>query len=67
MATTKNHKVPAVHFMGTLLANLDNEKLSDADFRDFIRNTMPIVEKPSLDSGHNDSIKNRIKKYYNEE
>jgi hypothetical protein len=29
--------------MGTIAANVDNDKLSDAEFREFIRNTLPIV------------------------
>lgn len=39
-----SNMVPADHFMGTIAVNVDNEKLSDADFREFIRNTLPIVE-----------------------
>jgi hypothetical protein len=38
--------VPAGHFMATIAANVDNAKLSDADFREFIRNTLPIVDYP---------------------
>jgi hypothetical protein len=38
--------VPAENFMATLNANVDNEKLSDADFREFVRNTLPIVIFP---------------------
>ena len=33
----------AKNFMTTIAANVDNEKLSDEDFRQFIRNTLPIV------------------------
>lgn len=32
--------------MATFAANVDNKKLSDADFREFIRNTLPIVSYP---------------------
>jgi len=39
----KKRTVPADNFMGTIAANVDNEKLSDADFRELIRNTLPIV------------------------
>jgi hypothetical protein len=44
----KEHKrtgrtVPASNFVGTMVANVDNEKMSDADFRQFVRNTLPIV------------------------
>lgn len=67
METTKNHKVDAVNFMGTMMANVDNEKLSDAEFREFIRNTLPIIEKPALHSLANDSIKPQLKKYYKDE
>lgn len=36
--------VPAGNFMATIAANVDNDKVSDADFREFIRNTLPIVQ-----------------------
>jgi len=36
-------KVPAENFMATIAANVDNEKISDADFREFIRHSLPIV------------------------
>lgn len=36
--------VPAEHFCQTLLVNVDNEKLNDADFREFVRNTLGIVK-----------------------
>jgi len=62
--TPNNWKVPAKNFIGTVMANVDNDKLSDADFREFIRNTLPIVEKPDLESLGNDSIKPKLKKFY---
>jgi len=37
---------PAEIFLRTLAANLDNEKLSDADFRQFVRNSLPGVVFP---------------------
>lgn len=40
------HMIPAEHFMSTLAVNVNNEKLSDAEFRAFVRNTMPIVQYP---------------------
>ena len=61
-----SEKVPAVNFIGTLMANLDNEKMNDADFRQFIRNTLPIVEKPDYEKMANKEIVERIKKYYKE-
>ena len=60
----KNYKIPAVNFIGTMLANLDNKKLSDANFRKFIRNTMSIVEKPPLGGITNEEAKENVKKYY---
>lgn len=36
--------VPAKNFVQTLAANVDNVKLSDAEFREFVRNTIDIVE-----------------------
>lgn len=45
---SKKPTVPAEHFMGTLQANVDNEKLSDADFREFVRNTLPIIIFPRI-------------------
>jgi hypothetical protein len=36
-------EVPAEHFVATVGGNVDNEGLTDAEFRQFIRNTLPIV------------------------
>ena len=36
--------INADNFCGTLDCNVDNEKLSDKDFRQFVRNTLPHVE-----------------------
>lgn len=58
------HKVPALNFIGTMLANLDNEKLSDAEFRQFIRNTVPIVEKPMIKDIANIESAKSVLKYY---
>jgi len=33
----------AKHFLKTVAANIDNEKLSDSDFRDFVRKSLPIA------------------------
>ena len=63
--SSHSNKVPALNFIGTMLVNLDNEKLSDKDFRNFIRNTMSIVEKPELESIVNQEAKQQIAKYYN--
>lgn len=37
--------IPAENFMATLAANIDNSELSDAAFRQLVRNTMPIVQR----------------------
>jgi hypothetical protein len=49
--------VPAENFCGTLSANVDNEKLSDADFRQIVRNTLPIVIFNRTTTGRSDSTK----------
>lgn len=36
--------VPAAEFLATVASNVDNSQLSDAEFRQFIRNTLDIVE-----------------------
>jgi hypothetical protein len=41
-------KIPAENFMGTIAANVDNQELSDKNFREMIRNVLPIVEFPRL-------------------
>lgn len=38
--------VPAENFMATIAANVDNEKLTDKEFRQFVRHTLPIVDYP---------------------
>ena len=43
---SKYDKIPAENFMETISVNVDNEKLNDKMFREFIRNTLPIVEYP---------------------
>jgi hypothetical protein len=57
-------KVPAKNFVGTIMANVDNEKMSDADFRQFIRNTLPIVEKMEHHEIVNQDVAERSAKYY---
>jgi len=39
-----NPTVPAENFMATIAANVENKKVTDAEFREFIRNTLPIVK-----------------------
>lgn len=38
-------KVPAANFMETILANVDNKKLTDAEFREFVRTGLSLVER----------------------
>jgi len=40
-------KIPAKSFVGTLAVNVDNGKLSDAEFRQFVRNTLSSVRYDS--------------------
>lgn len=42
-AELAERKVPAENFMQTLDANVDNERLSEVEFREMVRNTLPIV------------------------
>lgn len=42
-----NHnKVPATSFLATLSVNVDNAGLSDADFREFVRRSLDVVDFP---------------------
>lgn len=41
-----SHPVPAENFVATVAMNIDNPKLTDAQFREFIRNSLPIVKYP---------------------
>ena len=36
--------IPAENFVATLAVNVDNERISDAEFRQLVRNTLGIVE-----------------------
>ncbi len=44
--TDEGNPVPAKNFCATLAANVNNKKLSDKKFREFVRSTLPIVEYP---------------------
>jgi hypothetical protein len=37
--------IPASNFVITLYVNVNNDELSDQAFREFVRNTLPIVEE----------------------
>lgn len=57
--------VPAANFVSTMSANVNNDKMSDAEFREFVRNTIPIVQTTD---GWNDAIeacKREVSKYLN--
>lgn len=36
--------IPASSFVDTIKVNVDNKEMSDAQFREFIRNTLPVVK-----------------------
>ena len=57
---SKEDKIPAENFMGTIAVNVDNEKLSDKMFREMIRNTLPIVEFPRNDEERVEELKRLI-------
>ena len=44
--------IPAENFVQTLSVNVDNENLTDEQFREFDRNTLPIVKRPYINTGH---------------
>ena len=37
-------RIPVGNFISALVANVDNEKVSDKEFREFVRDTLSIVE-----------------------
>lgn len=45
MATDTSNLVPASNFVLTLNANLDNELMDDAAFREFVRNSLKVVKE----------------------
>jgi hypothetical protein len=61
---TKHHQVPAINFIGTMMANVENPNLSDKDFRELFRNTIFIVEKPDFKDIANPEVKKRVHKFY---
>lgn len=48
--------VPASNFMATVAANVDNLKMTDAAFRQFIRNSLPVVEYEGCDDDPRDFV-----------
>lgn len=56
--------LPSQHFVTLTLANIDNDKLSDKDFRDFIRNNLYVVEKIKLEEIANVEVKEKAAKFY---
>ena len=59
----ESEKIPAIYFISTLLVNIDNSKLTDEDFRIFVRTSLSIVEKEPLESIV-PSHQKAVKKYY---
>lgn len=53
--------VPAENFCATLAANVDNEKLTDAEFRQFVRDTLAIVSFPRLKTHNVESMENPVR------
>lgn len=48
-------KVPAIHFVEQIRVNVENEKLSDKEFRQFINNSLSVVEtKEEYDKERNE-------------
>lgn len=45
MASDDANLVPAANFVLTLNANVDNEKLSDEAFREFVKNSLEVVKE----------------------
>jgi hypothetical protein len=43
-------ELPPQHFVDTLSVNVNNEKMSDEQFRIFVRNTLPLYIKKDEDS-----------------
>ena len=41
--TKKERTVPASSFVATIAANVDNDELSDDDFRQIVRDVLPVV------------------------
>ena len=59
--TTPDEKDRAFYFCQTLMANVDNTKLSDAEFRTFVRNSLTQFKpagQRSTDVGHEQTTTN---------
>lgn len=48
MGELTRRTVSAENFMATLDANIENDRLSDASFREFVRNSVPVVIFPRI-------------------
>lgn len=58
-AEIAERKVPAENFMQTLGANVDNKRLSDAGFREFVRNSIRVVVFPRVPAKPSDTYVDR--------
>ena len=47
----KDDRIPAKNFVATLAANVNNPKMNDETFREFVGRTLPIVEGAPKDLG----------------
>lgn len=61
---TNFFEIPPQHFVTLILANVDNDKLSDKDFREFIRTNLKIVEKVPLENIANEEVREKAVQYY---
>ena len=53
--------IPADHFAQIIAANVDNTNLTDAEFREMIRNTLPIVPEAKLEPKETKDVARRRK------
>jgi hypothetical protein len=44
--------VPASNLIGTIQANVDNKAMTDREFRQFVRNSLPLVRELALKESH---------------
>lgn len=44
--------VPASNLIATIQVNVDNERMTDADFRQFVRNSLPLVRELAIKEIH---------------
>ena len=60
MAKKNNYKVSLIepkYFLTTLAGTVDNKNINDADFRELLRTSLPIVNWPDRE-GYAEKLKN---------